>query len=173
MFLDPAQILKSLGISREMTVADFGSGSGGWVIPLSVILKDGLVFAVDIQESSLSALESRLKMQGISNVKKVLANVEEKILEIPENSCDWVLLTDLLFQVDERLEVFKEAKRVLKPQGKILVVEWNLDSAIGPKEGRISPQEIKNLAGNINLELGKEFPAGDYHFALVFIKNSD
>lgn len=172
MFLDPQAILKSLGISREMTVADFGCGSGAWVIPLSVILKDGAVFAVDIQESALSALESRLKMQGISNVKKVLADVEQKILDIPENSCDWVLLTDLLFQVDERLEVFKEAKRVLKPQGKILIVEWNMDSVIGPKEGRISLEEIKSLASNVGFDLEKKVPAGDYHFSLVFIKNS-
>ena len=169
-FVNPKNILKQIGLRADMTAADFGSGSGGWAIPLAMLLKDGIVLAVDVQEGPLSALESKARLEGVSNIKKITGNVETKVLEIRESSCDIVLITDLLFQVDEKEEVFKEARRVLKPEGKVLVVEWSLDSLLGPKAGRVSEEEIKSISQRLGFKLEKEFTAGDYHFALLFKK---
>lgn len=153
-----------------MTAADFGSGAGGWTIPLAKKLEEGRVFAVDIQEEPLSALESRAKIQGISNIRKIIANVEERIPGLTGFSCDLVLITDLLFQVDDKKGVFKEAKRILKPGGRILVVEWIPGVSLGPKEGAPSKEEVKEIAQKLGLLLEKEFKAGDYHYGLVFKK---
>jgi len=65
VFVNPIQILDQIGLKSTMIAADFGSGSGGWAIPLAQKLEDGQVFAVDIQEEPLSALEGRVKLQGI------------------------------------------------------------------------------------------------------------
>ena len=169
-FVNPIQILDQIGLKANMTAADFGSGSGGWAIPLAKLLEDGQVFAVDIQEEPLSALEGRAKLQGIPNIRKIIANVEEKIPGLPELSCDLILMTDLLFQIDNKEGVFKEAKRVLKPGGKILVVEWTPGVSLGPKEGRVSKDEVKEIAKNLGFQLEKGFKAGDYHYGLIFKK---
>ena len=154
-----------------MTAADFGSGAGGWTIPLAKKLEEGRVFAIDIQEEPLSALESRAKIQGISNIKKIVANVEERILGLAGFSCDLVLITDLLFQVDDKKGVFEEAKRVLKPAGRILVVEWAPEASLGPAgDNRVSQKEVKEIAQKLGFLLEKEFKAGDYHYGLVFKK---
>ena len=87
-FVDPIKILNQVELKAEMMAADFGSGSGGWTIPLAKILEKGLVFAVDIQEEPLSALSGKAKLEHISNIKKIIANVEEKITGIPDLSCD-------------------------------------------------------------------------------------
>ena len=170
VFVNPIQILDQIGLKSTMIAADFGSGSGGWAIPLAQKLEDGQVFAVDIQEEPLSALEGRVKLQGISNIRKIIADVEGKIPGLPELSCDLVLMTDLLFQSDNKEGVFKEAKRVLKLGGKILVVEWTPEASLGPKEGRVSKDEIKEIAKNLSFRLEKEFKAGDYHYGLIFTK---
>ncbi len=155
-----------------MTAADFGCGSGGWVISLAKRLEQGLVYAIDIQEEPLSALESKMKLEGIQNVKKILSDIEiENGSKVPVLSCDLVLMTNLLFQVEKKKEIFKEADRILKPRGKILVVDWKPEVSLGPEEGRISPEEVKELAGEFNLRLKKEFSAGDYHYGLVFEKS--
>lgn len=155
-----------------MTAADFGCGSGGWVIPLAKRLEQGLVYAIDIQEEPLSALESKMKLEGIQNIKKILSDIEiENGSKVPVLSCDLVLMTNLLFQVEKKKEIFKEADRILKPRGKILVVDWKPGVSLGPEEGRISPEEVKELAGEFNLRLKKEFSAGDYHYGLVFEKS--
>ena len=169
-FIDPIQILNQIELRANMTAADFGSGAGGWTIPLAKKLEEGRVFAIDIQEEPLSALESRAKIQGISNIKKIIANAEERIPGLMGFSCDLVLVTDLLFQIEDKKGVFKEAKRVLKPGGRILVVEWTPEASLGPEDGRVSQKEVKGIAQKLGLLLEKEFKAGDYHYALVFTK---
>jgi len=169
-FVNPLQILKKVELRKTMIAADFGSGSGGWAIPLASQLEEGRVYAVDLQEEALSALMGKAKLQNISNIKKIVADVEKGVSEIKSFSCDLVLMTDLLFQVDDREAVFREANRVLKTRGKVLVVDWNIDSPLGPREGRISQDEVKEIAKSSGFEFEEEFKAGDYHYALVFTK---
>ncbi len=169
-FVDPHKVLDQLGLKADMTAADFGCGSGGWAIPLAQKLEDGLVFAVDIQEAPLSALAGKVQLQGLDNIRKIRANVESQISGLGQLSCDLVLLTDLLFQTDDDQAIFREAHRVLKKQGRVLVVEWMAGSPLGPREGRVSPEQIKEIAQKVGFKLTKEFQAGDYHFALVFLK---
>lgn len=168
-FLDPVKILKEMRLRRNMTAVDFGCGSGGWVIPLAKELEEGRVIAVDILEEPLSSLKSRAKMEKILNIETVLANAE-KGTDIFENSADLVLMTNLLFQCEDRKKVLEEGKKVLKSSGKLLVVDWNPDSSIGPKEGRISQEDVKVLAEGVGLKIKKEFKAGSYHYGLIFEK---
>jgi len=169
-FLSPNQILSQLDLKSTMVVADFGCGSGGWVIPLAKILEDGRVWAVDIQEEALSALESKLQLYRISNVKKVVADIERGVSQISSSSLDLVLMSNLLFQVEDKKAVFEEAERVLKRGGKVLVVDWVKNAPFGPKEGVISPEEVKEIAQNVGFRFEKEIPAGGYHYALLFVK---
>ena len=169
-FLDPNEILKELGLKEDMTAADFGCGSGSWVIPLAKILAKGSVLGVDVQEDALSALESRARTFKLKNVQKVLANLETGAPGIKNNSCDLVLMTNLLFQLEDKKIVFKEAGRVLKPQGRILVVEWKQGAVMGPKTQVPSRDEVRQLGKESGFLIEKEFEAGDYHYALIFIK---
>lgn len=166
-FLDPVKILKEMKLRRNMTAVDLGCGSGGWVIPLAKELEEGRVIAVDILQEPLSALKARINFEKVLNVETVLANVE-KGTDIFENSADLVLMTNLLFQCEDRKRVLEEGKRILKKSGKILLIDWNLDAPIGPKEGRISPEDVKTLAEEIGLKVKKEFKASSYHYGLIF-----
>lgn len=167
-FLNPKEILEKLNLKENMVAADFGCGSGGWVIPLAKILQKGRVFAIDILEEPLSALRSRAKMEKIFNIDALKADVEKGTSLISE-SCDLVLMTNLLFQVENIKKVLEEGKRVLKNGGKILVVDWKENTKVGP-EKRISPEKVKKVAEEIGLKLKKEFEAGSYHWGLVFEK---
>ena len=75
-----------------------------------------------------------------------------------------------MFEIDDKEAVFKEAKRALKPGGKILVVEWTPEASLGPKNGRVSKEEVKEIALELGFKLEKEFKAGDYHYGLIFVK---
>jgi len=170
-FVNPIEVLDKLNLQDDMIVADFGCGSGGWVIPLAKKLEQGTVYAIDLQEEMLSALESKLKVENIQNVRKILSNIEDnEDLKLAPLSCDLILMTNLLFQVEDKKQVFKQADRVLKKNGKILVVDWNKDAVLSPDQKSISQEEVKKIAQEFNFELKKEFSAGDYHYALVFEK---
>ena len=133
-------------------------------------LEDGLVYAVDIQQTALSALSSKAQLAGVSNIKKIEADIEKEVVGIAPASCDLVLFTDLLFQIEDKKAAFEEAMRTLKKGGKLLIVEWALNSPLGPRFGKPPPGEIKQTAKVAGFNLTKEFKAGDYHFALLFAK---
>jgi len=170
-FLNPTEILKQLELNKEMTAADFGSGSGGWAIPLAKILKDGKVYAIDILEEPLSALRNKAGIEKINNIEVIRADIEGKNdLIIKANTLDLVLITSLLFEVSDKKKVITEAKRVIKNTGKILIIDWLKEAPIGPKAEKISPEEIKKIAEELGFKIEKEFKAGDYHFGLLLKK---
>lgn len=168
-FIDPSEVLKQLKLKKEMIAADFGSGSGGWALPLAKKLEEGIIYAIDILEEPLSALKARAKLEKILNIETIRADVEKRT-PLSSNSVDLVLMTDLLFECEDKKMVLEEGKRVLKPGGKILVVDWKLDATIGPEEGRVSTEEVKKIAKDLNLKLEKEFEAGIYHWGLIVVK---
>lgn len=167
-FLNPSKVLKELNLKKDLVAADFGCGSGGWVLPLAQILEDGKVYAIDILEEPLSALRSKMKTFKISNIDPVKADVE-KSSKLFDNSCNLVLITNLLFEADNINGVLEEAKRVLKDNGQLLIVDWLDDSNLGP-EKKISAKDVQKSAGNLGFKLKKEFKAGIYHWALILVK---
>jgi len=170
-FLDPNQVLNQIDLFPDMIAADFGCGSGGWAIPLAKKLQEGKVYAIDILEEPLSVLKSRAGSERMLNLQAVRGDVEEKGgSKMADSSVDLVLMTSLLFQVDDKKEVMAEAERVLKRGGRILVVDWLPDSILGPKDGRISAKEVKEIAKEYDLRAESEFEAGAYHYGLILKK---
>ncbi|MDO8264780.1 MAG: class I SAM-dependent methyltransferase [Candidatus Parcubacteria bacterium] len=169
-FLNPITILNNLELREDMAAVDLGAGSGGWVIPLAKRLKYGKVYAVDILEEPLSALKGRANIERLANILTVRANVESEsgIRELNEKSADLILMTNLLFQLEKKERVFNEAKRILKSGGNVLIVDWKAGSPLGPRTGIVSIEEVKKLAKKSGFKFEKEFPAGTYHYALVF-----
>jgi ubiquinone/menaquinone biosynthesis C-methylase UbiE len=168
-FLNPQQILKNISLREDMVACDFGCGSGGWVIPLAKELKSGMVYGVDIIEDAISALAGKASSEKLFNIKTIIGNVEKGI-KMPDQYFDLVLMTNLLFQVDDKYGVLGEAKRVLKNNGIILIVDWEKDALVGSREGRISVEEIKEMASRVGFTSEKEFKAGNFHWGLILRK---
>lgn len=151
-----------------MIAADFGSGSGGWVIPLAKILEEGRVYAIDILEEPLSALRSRAKLEKIFNIDAIKANVEKGVSLLSE-SCDLVLMTNLLFEAENKKFILAEGRRILKKGAQLLVIDWKPGGQLGPKE-RVPSEEIKKIAAELDLSLETELDAGPYHYGLILVK---
>jgi len=170
-FLNPDNILNNLQLREDMIVCDFGCGSGGWVLPLAKNLSKGKVYAIDILQEPLSYLESAARQERLFNVVIMLADVEKGV-NIIEGSVDMVLLTNVLFQAASRDAILSEAKRVLKPGGKILAIDWKPEATVGPKDGKVSAEEIMKLADSMGFDAEREVNAGKYHWGLLLVKNS-
>ncbi len=167
-FLNPSRVLNELDLKESFVAADFGSGSGGWVIPLAKKLKMGKVYAVEILDEPLSAMKSRLKLENISNVEAVKSNIENST-RILSNSCDLVLMTNLLFEIEDKKNTLEEGKRVLKNGGKLVIVDWKKDASMGPEE-RVSLDDVKKIAEEVDFKIEKELDAGLYHWGLLLVK---
>ena len=170
-FLNPSKILNEFELRDDMVAAEFGCGSGDFAILLAKRLKDGTVYGLDVQEEPLSALKGRAMSQGIANIQTIRCNLEKQGgSTFADEFLDLVLIPNILFQAEDKKAVIKEAVRVLKKDAKLLIIDWKKESSFGPKFGRISAQEAKAMAGELGLELEKEFEAGSFHYGLIFVK---
>ncbi|MFA5714600.1 MAG: class I SAM-dependent methyltransferase [Candidatus Paceibacterota bacterium] len=168
-FLNPQQILKSIPLKEDMIACDFGSGSGGWTIPLALELKNGIVYAVDVLEEAVSALSGKAIAQKIFNIKAVIGDVEKKT-DFKDDYFDLVLVTNLLFQVSNKKFVLEEARRILKPNGIVLIIDWKNNAPITSKEIIVSLEEIGALSVIVGFKKEKEIPAGYFHWGLLLRK---
>ncbi|MFA5777432.1 MAG: class I SAM-dependent methyltransferase [Parcubacteria group bacterium] len=173
-FLDPENILSQMDISPGSIVADFGCGSGFFSLAFAkAVGGEGKVYSLDILPSALESVESKAKIEGITNIIAQRVNLEkEGGSKLQENSNDFVIMKDMLFQNKTKDMIIKEAWRVLKPGGKLLIAEWNdKDYSIGPdREIRISKNELEELVKKQGFKLEKELTTGDFHYGAVFIK---
>ncbi len=168
-FLNPQDVLKHLKLKEDMVAADFGCGGGGWAIPLAKELEAGKVYAIDILEEPLSALRARMKLEKISNIETIQADVEKEV-PLGSDYLDLVLMTNLLFECEDKKQVLLEGKRVLKSKGRILIVDWQKDNPLTKKIEKVDFEGIKKIARELNLKLEKEFTAGAYHRAIILVK---
>ncbi|MDD4625160.1 MAG: class I SAM-dependent methyltransferase [Candidatus Paceibacterota bacterium] len=169
-FLNPKNILDQICLQEDAIACDLGCGSGGWVIPLAKKLERGKVFAVDILKEPLSSLEEKARQEKLFNIAIMLADAEKGV-KIMEDSADIVLLTNILFQAKEKNKILKEAQRILKPGGKALIIDWKPEAPAGPREGRLSKEEIIKMAMKIGFDPEKEINSGKYHWGLLLVKN--
>lgn len=109
-----------------MKVADFGAGQGSHMAALSASAgTTGRVYLLDVQKTLVDRLATLAARQGLGNVDPLWADLETpKSSGIADGALDRVLLSHVLFQVDDRAAVLAEAYRVLKPGGRALFVEW-------------------------------------------------
>jgi len=175
-FLAPVKIIESLGvIQKGMKVADFGCGHGYFTIPLAKkVGESGKIYAIDVVPETLEAVNSRMKTEGIKNIEIKRGNLEKNggsCLE--EESCDIVFIANLLFQAEEDEKIVQEAKRILKPSGRVIFIEWRQDAPLGPIGKRVKAEEAKKLFENENLLFEKTFATDNYHYGLIFIKKED
>lgn len=173
-FLSPKDILKQINVAPGSTVADFGCGSGFFSLAFAeAVGETGKINSFDILPSALESVESKAKLQGLNNIFTQRANLEKNGgSKLSDNSMDWVVVKDMLFQNKNKDIILGEAYRVLKAGGKMLLVEWNdEDMPIGPERDiRISEQELKRLAESQGFKMEKELDSGGFHFGAVFQK---
>lgn len=169
---NPGEILDKIGVEPEMVAADFGCGSGYFVMELAKrVGEKGRVFAIDVVPQALESARSLAKMKGFFNIETRWANLE-KTSTLVEKSCDLVIASNLFFQVDKKFwdSIIEEIYKVLKVGGRVLVIDWDSKSVLGPpKENRVGSDFIKDLFSE-KFKAGKKMEAGETHWAIIFTK---
>ena len=173
-FIKPEIIIGEIGIAEGSVVADFGCGGGYFSLPVAKkIGENGLVHALDILPQSLEMIAGYAKTMGLTNIVTKRVNLEkEGGSTLKEGSCDWVIMKGMLFQNKDKGMIVREAQRVLRVGGKILVIEWdNKDFSIGPDRSlRIPKEALLEIIQEAGMSVLKEIAVSDFHYGLVLVK---
>ena len=172
MFSDPAENLAKLRLTDGMKVVDLGAGSGFYSMAAAKLVgSSGRVYAVDVQKDLLERLRTLGGKQGLRNIEVVWGNAE-KIggTKLRDQIADRVIVSNILFQITKPDDFALEIKRILKPGGKALVVDWSEASPLSPKT--LFPSlKAQSLFEGVGFALDQSFNAGDHHYGLIMVKN--
>jgi arsenite methyltransferase len=125
-------------IKKDETVLDLGSGGGMDVfLAANKVGEQGKVIGVDMTEDMVRTALKNAKIGGYENVEFKLGEIEN--LPIEDNSIDVIISNCVINLTPDKSVAYKEAFRVLKPGGRILVSDLVTDGDI-PDEIRSSFQ---------------------------------
>jgi ubiquinone/menaquinone biosynthesis C-methylase UbiE len=173
MFLTPDHLVRELYLKEGDRVADFGSGSGAYTIALAKeVGNTGMVYAVDIHRDMLHTLLGTVERRNLLNVDIVWADIEKHV-PLEKYSLDAVVLSNVLFQINDISKVLATINTILKPEGQLLIVEWSgSHGGAGPHEDHlVSESDSEALCMKAGFRMVKRLPAGNYHYAFIACAN--
>ncbi|AWS00211.1 class I SAM-dependent methyltransferase [Metallosphaera hakonensis] len=157
-FEDPEKFIPSL-LKGDEVVADMGCGPGYYCPVLEEHSR--MLYCVDLSEKAIEMTRSRVKRDSTT-----LLNESSDHTSIPSSSIDVVIFSNSFHDMNPST-VYKEVLRILKPSGKVIIVDWKKDAPIGPPvDVRMSKEDYIRVFKDFDLE--SEFTPGPYHFGLVF-----
>lgn len=172
-FIRPDEFWHNLGLRAGQTVVHLGCGAGFYLVPAAVIVgAKGKVTGIDIQAHLLGEAQARAQRHGVTNIVQTRrANLEaEEGSTLDAASADWVLVANILHQA-KPAAILREAARVVKREGQVVVVEWDVAaSPIGPPtEVRMAKPDTVQEAEQAGLQVLKEFKPSPYHYGLILV----
>lgn len=118
----PDDVVKNFKLKATDVVADIGAGTGYITFRLSPIVKEGKVFAVDIQPEMLALMEKRKKAMKADNV--VMVQGTEQDTKLPAEAVDLAFMVDAYHEFSYPREMMQSIVKALKPGGRVVLIEY-------------------------------------------------
>lgn len=156
----PKKVIDWIGIQDGMCVLEIGPGPGTFTIEAAKrVGEKGKVFAIDIQPTVISKLNSRLQREGVKNVVTKVASAYE--LPFSNNTFDRVFMIAVLAEIPDKKKALLEIKRVLRDDGLLAIGEFLPD----PDYPR--PKTVIHWCKDAGFELVNRY-GGILHYLLTF-----
>lgn len=174
MFMNPAQILAACNLQVTDAVADFGAGSGFLSKAAAALVPKGSVFSIEIHREIVNRLARDAKEEHLDNMHPLWGDIElPGGTRLDDDSVNFVVVSNVLFHLDDKIACINEARRILKPGGRLLVVDWSESfGGIGPApRSVVSKQMVEELCTHAGFtKVSDNLPGGDHHYAILFKK---
>ncbi|MDG6243786.1 MAG: class I SAM-dependent methyltransferase [Methanolobus sp.] len=171
-FFEPDKILKKLGLNDKITnVADFGCGYGTFTIPVAKMIA-GKVYAIDIEQEMIEITTQKAKAENLNNVESVLLDFISEGSGLEDESVDYAILANIL-HLEEPEKLLREAYRILRQKGKVVIIHWNYDPATPrgpPMEIRPTPEKCIEWAISSGFSNPDKYDLKPYHYGIVLNK---
>ncbi len=177
MFINPEYTISQLCLKEGMRVADFGAGSGAYSKLASIkVGNTGKVYAIEVQRGLVTKLESEIKKWGFSNIDCLWADIEKKGgTKLADKSVDAIIISNVLFQAEDRLGLIDEAKRILKDDGRVLLIDWSDSfSGMGPSPDLLITEEVaRDLFKKRGFKVMENISTSVHHYGIIFIHSHE
>ena len=116
------------------TAVDVGAGIGYFSFEAARLVgPGGRVLALDTSEEMLAELGRRIEASGMANITALRSREYE--FPLATGTADLVILSTVLHEVDEPGRLLGEISRILRPGGRLGIVEWQPEKPASEGEG--------------------------------------
>jgi predicted methyltransferase len=162
----PHEVIKALALKPDAVIADIGAGTGYFSARIANMTPQGRVYGVDTEPEMVKFLAERAKREGLKNVTAVAGAPDNP--RLPEKA-DLIILVDVYHHVGDRERYFRNLQKALKPGGRIAVIDFHMDSPVGPpRSARIAPDAVKAELKRAGYVLAQEHAFLPNQYFLVF-----
>jgi len=160
----PHDVVMALDLKPTDVVADIGAGTGYFARRFAH--HAAKVYAVDIDAKLLAVART----QAPGNLETILASPDDP--HLPDQSIDVVFFCDVLHHIEHRPAYYAKLTNVLKPSGRIVVVDfYPKDLPVGPPPSmKIAEQDVIAELRNAGFDLRKRLELLPYQYFLFFSK---
>jgi ubiquinone/menaquinone biosynthesis C-methylase UbiE len=171
-FIQPHAAITAMHLDEGMRVADLGAGTGAFSIAAAErVGQSGRVYAIEVRKELLEKIQRQAREQRCENVDVFGGDIEVRGgTRLNDNAVGAVILSNVLFQVEDTNGLLQEIQRILKPEGQVLVIDWR-DSFgdTGPPPEQLFPREkAAELFERHGFELLKTIEPGEHHYGMVY-----
>lgn len=145
--IDPTRLFAALELRKGTVLLDVGCGVGSYALAAAEkVGVKGTIYAVDLWEEGIATLSREIALRRITHIHPLVADVSRKI-PVADRSIDVCLMATVLHDLiaDGTADgTLRETERVLKPDGRLAVVEFDkVEGPPGPPRTiRLSPAEL-------------------------------
>ena len=173
MFANPEENLKQMGIVDGMQIADLGAGSGAYTLAAARMNKTGHIYAVEVQKDLVAKIVNEAGKAHLTNVAGIWGNIEKLGgTKIREGTMDLVIVSNVLFQVEDKEGFISEVARIARHGGHVLLIDWSESfGGMGP-----APEHVMSAGKALSIFVKKGFEeerkinAGAHHYGIIFRK---
>jgi ubiquinone/menaquinone biosynthesis C-methylase UbiE len=160
----PERVIETLRLRKSDVLADVGAGTGYFARRFAPQVAH--VYAEDVDPEALGFL----RRETLGKVTVVAGKPENPML--PPNSCSVVFICDVLHMVKNRSAFLNNIIPVLKPGGKVVVIDfYRRELPVGPPLwAKLSEDEVKDDFFKGAFKLDKQLTFLPYQYFLIFTK---
>ncbi|WP_026691091.1 class I SAM-dependent methyltransferase [Alteribacter aurantiacus] len=166
--IDADWVADLLELKDGDTACDLGAGNGYFTLPLAERTQND-VYAVDVEPEMLGLLGVRAMEAGFEQVGLIEATLED--IPLPDDSVGGLVAAFVMHEVEDRVQAFREMKRMLKDGSKGAIVEWKKEEFTKgpPLHERLESDVLVADANEANLKVMEVINLD--HVYVVLVRN--
>lgn len=163
-------LIQNMDIQPSDTIADIGAGSGYHVFKMAGVATRGHVYAVDIQDEMLAAINEKQENLGFQNISTIKGG--EQTVNLANNSVDKILMVDVYHEFNFPIEMIVSVYKALRKNGKLFLIEYrgeDDDVPIKLLHKMTEKQAVKEM-NSVGFTLERNIDNLPWQHCMVFVK---
>jgi SAM-dependent methyltransferase len=169
--LDPAVMWGAVGFPDPEVIVDIGAGTGMFARRFAALAPRATVYAADTEQAMLDWMNDHAVRDLGDRLRPLLS--EETHVPLPDAVADLVVMINLHHELVDPAATYREALRLLRDGGRVLIVDWARNDLEGgpPQRIRAAPERIVSLLAGIGFDGPESHEGLPKHWIVTARKN--